>query len=205
MKTSIIRKILLERLSYCSKGAFEAAVEPNIPPKQAERIKKAFKISDETILGIIDTSLFSRGKNGLVFTDKGVYFLDVLANIKYRRYIDDWRAGEDTAFDSLGIKPDNALIDTFAVTSLIDAIVTELAKLPQEVEEPKEEEPKEEEPIEKPAPKPEGIDTHEPLKAAEETDEEDEEEDEEDDDDDDVGLLDLFGVILDVTSDPSEE
>nr|MCR5815490.1 hypothetical protein [Ruminococcus sp.] len=91
-----------------------------------------------------------------------------------------------------------------AVTSLIDAIVTELAKLPQEVEEPKEEEPKEEEPIEKPAPKPEGIETHKPLKAAEETDEEDEEEDEEDDDDD-VGLLDLFGVILDVTSDPSEE
>ena len=205
MDTALIKKLLLERLSHCSKGAFEAQVEPNIPPKHLEKVKKCFGITDERVLGVIDTSLFGRGKNGIVFTEKGVYFKDLLCDLKIRHYTDDWRTGEDTAFDSLGIKPDNALIDTFAVTSLIDAIVTELAKLPQEVEEPKEEEPKEKEPIEKPAPKPEGIETHEPLKATEETDEEDEEEDEDDDDDDDVGLLDLFGVILDVTSDPSEE
>lgn len=198
MDTALIKKLLLERLSHCSKGAFEAQVEPNIPPKHLEKVKKCFGITDERVLGVIDTSLFGRGKNGIVFTEKGVYFKDVLCDLKIRHYTDDWRPGQDTAFDSLGIKPDNALIDTFAVTGLMDAIVYGLSGQLDTVPLPQTVKPAAD------APAPEGIAEHTPPDSTQKADTEGEDDDD-NDDDDDVGLLDLFGVILDVTSDPSEE
>lgn len=120
-----IKKILRERFSHCLKSdTFPALIAPEIPEKQQMSAHKAFVPADEKILGLCDTSIFGRGKNGLAFTDKGVCFKDLMNATHIRHYDEDWEPGTDTAFDALGIKPDNTFFDTFAVTALMDALVT---------------------------------------------------------------------------------
>ncbi|MBR4555230.1 MAG: hypothetical protein IKO27_06500 [Ruminococcus sp.] len=195
MNRKQIKAFLKERLPLCVKTqSFPVLTAPNIPEKQQKNMSKNLSVKEE-IISMCDTSLFGRGKNGIAFTEKAVYFKDTLGSPKVCCYDEDWIIGKDDAFDTFGITPSNTFFDNFALTDLIDELVRMSAEddgetvkqiSPETVPEP-------------PAnTAPEAAQPEEPGDA-------DDEDDDEDDDDDDDGSL-LFGLIdiaLDVTEDPS--
>ena len=182
-----IKTFLKERFPLCMKSqSFPVLTIPNIPEKQLARMTKNLSVKED-IISMCDTSLFGKGKNGIAFTEKAVYFKDLFGGVKVIYYDEDWVIGKDDAFDTLGITPTNTFFDNFALTALIDDLVRMWAESGGSAEEAAAEAAPEPAPEEKKAP-----DT--------------EEEDEDDDDDDDGGgsiLCDILGIALDVTEDPS--
>jgi len=195
MSRSRIKALLLERFPLCTKsGTFPVLTIPNIPEKQMKHMAKNLSVQED-IISICDTSLFGRGKNGIAFTEKAVYFKDSLSSVKKVYYSEDWQIGKDDAYATLGIAPSHVFFDNFALTDLIDELVRIAA-------EESEEEPEKEAPAEagqgSPAPEAE---PEPPAKPADDSD--GDEDDDDDDDDDSPGFLDLLGIAMDVTDDPS--
>ncbi|MCT0161122.1 hypothetical protein [Lactiplantibacillus pentosus] len=88
-----ISKILSEHVSDviitndASSKLYEA---PKIPNKKLNNAIKAMQIDEapEDMRAIIDTTLFQTGKTGIAFTNKHVYFHEVLTNPDYFAYSD---------------------------------------------------------------------------------------------------------------------
>lgn len=190
-----IKAFLKERFPLCMKSQnFPVLTVPNIPEKQLARMTKNLSVKEE-IISMCDTSLFGKGKNGIAFTEKAVYFKDLFGAVKICYYGEDWIIGKDDAFDTLGITPTNTFFDNFALTDLIDELVRMSAEDGGSTEEASPEAAAEA-PPEIPVPE---------AGKAPEPDEVDDDEDDDDDDDDDGGslLFDILDVALDVTEDPS--
>ncbi|SDB18964.1 hypothetical protein SAMN02910317_00910 [Ruminococcaceae bacterium FB2012] len=190
-----LKAFLKERFPLCMKSrSFPVLTVPSIPEKQLARMTRNLSVKED-IISMCDTSLFGKGKNGIAFTDKAVYFKDLFGGVKVIYYDEDWIIGKDDAFDTLGITPTNTFFDNFALTDLIDDLVRMSAESRDSTEEPAPEAA-----AEAPAESPKTE-----AEKAPEPDEEDDDDDDEDDDDDDGGslLLDILDVALDVTEDPS--
>lgn len=220
--------LIKDKFHECVKQgvSFQPAYYPNIQKKQEEKALKHFvetEKEDETVLMLFDTSLFSKGKNGMALTDQAVYFKDMMGPV-YRCAYSGWRIDADDAAVLLHISDSNAFLLAPFITKLMNEICT-LKKYEglfeaegQEAAKKAEEAAKEaaetaqkavEGEAEEAAKKDAGVDTvNNPKEAAEAAKKKavgDEEDEETDEDDEDVGLLDLFGVVMDVTSDPSRE
>lgn len=183
MKDQRIRELLKKRLPLCLKTQnFPVLTVPDIPEKQLMNMTKKLSVRED-IISMCDTSLFGKGKNGIAFTEKAVYFKDTLSGVKSCHFTENWTAGESDVFDVLGITPSNTFFDCFALTDLINELAAIAA---QNSEEPLL-------PEEQPAPAP--AVTAESEEATVKKDD--------DDDDDDVSFLDLLDIALDVTEDPS--
>ena len=140
-----------------------------------------------------DTSLFGKGKNGIVFTENAVYFKDTFGSVKSCHFDENWNPGQSDVFELLDISPSNAFFDCFALTDLLNELAELSARSGGELPSPAEQ------PAPETSPAPEAPSPEE-KKPEEKPDSDD---DEDDDDDDDVSFLDLLGVALDVTEDPS--
>ena len=96
----------------CLKGGegFKPVYYPHIPEEKQKKAEKNFvkyKCNDETMIMLYDTSLFERGKNGLVFTDKAVYFKDMFSDLCCCKY-SDWRRDKDDLAVLFNITKENA-------------------------------------------------------------------------------------------------
>ena len=181
--------------------SFQPSYYPHIPKKQEENALKRFieTEEEETVLMLFDTSLFGKGKNGMALTDRAVYFKDMFGPTHICAYR-DWRIEADDAAKILCISKENAFFLPPFLTDLLNKICT--LKKYEGLFEAEEQEAAEKKAAEKAAKK----DAEERAKDEEKKASEDEEDDDDDsDDDDDVGFLDLLGVVMDVTSDPSRE
>lgn len=204
--------LIKDKFHECLKEgiSFQPAYYPNIQKKQEEKARKHFietERDDETVLMLFDTSLFSKGKNGLALTDQAIYFKDLMGPTWQCAYT-GWRIDADDAEALLHISDKN----TFLLAPFVTKLMNEICTL-KKYEGLFEAEGAEMKAAEEAAKKAEEQKTAEEAakKAAEEAakksaeEEEAEKKDEDEDDDDDVGLLDLLGVVMDVTSDPSRE
>ena len=199
--------LIKDKFHECLKEgiSFQPAYYPNIQKKQEEKARKHFietERDDETVLMLFDTSLFSKGKNGLALTDQAIYFKDLMGPTWQCAYT-GWRIDADDAEVLLHISDKN----TFLLAPFVTKLMNEICTL-KKYEGLFEAEGAEQKAAEEAAKKAEEQKAAEEAakKAAEEEEEaEKKDEDEDDDDDDDVGILDLLGVVLDVTSDPSRE
>ena len=198
--------LIKDRFHECMKnenGGFQPEYYPNIPEKHEEKVLKHFvdkKDAEETILMIYDTSLFSKGKNGLVITDQAVYFKDTMTKTAIV-LLKNWDPVRDQTEKLLGISENNAFLLAPFLDKLISDIIT--LKKYEGLFEAEESEAAEKVAAEKAEAERNAAEKAEAEKAAAEKKAEDE--DNEDDEDDDVGLLDILGVVMDVTSDPTYE
>lgn len=191
--------------------SFKPAFYPHIVARQEEKARKHFvetKEEDETVLMLFDTSLFGKGKNGVALTDRAVYFKDVFGPTHIVAY-KDWRVDADDAAELLQISKENAFLLPPFLTALMNEICT-LKKYEGlfEAEEKGAQEAAEKaarEAAEKAAQEAAEKAAKEAAKKAEKDSDDDEDDEDEDDDDDGGTLLDVLGVVLDVTSDPSRE
>ena len=242
--------LIKNKFQDCIKAgvSFRPAYYPHIVKKQEEKALKHFIETEEggeTVLMLFDTSLFSKGKNGLALTDQAVYFKDMMGPT-YKCKYKHWRIDADDAAELLHISDGNTFLLPAFLTGLLNEICTLKkyeglfeaeeqeadAKAELQVEQKGElkEEPKEEQKAENVAA--ESAEETGKTMAAEDTEEGSDKEDgaekkvtdkedgaekrtedkkdgavEDDEDDDDEGgtFLDILGVVLDVTSDPSIE
>ena len=197
--------LIKDKFHECLKEgiSFQPAYYPNIQKKQEEKARKHFietERDDETVLMLFDTSLFSKGKNGLALTDQAIYFKDLMGPTWQCAYT-GWRIVADDAEALLHISDKNTFLLAPFVTKLMNEICT-LKKYEGLFEAEGAEQKAAEEAAKKAE---EQKAAEEAAKKAAEEEEEAEKKDEDEDDDDDVGLLDLLGVVMDVTSDPSRE
>ena len=229
--------LIKDKFHECVKEgvSFQPSYYPNILNKQEEKARKHFvktEREDETVLMLLDTSLFSKGKNGMALTDQAVYFKDMMGPV-YRCAYSGWRIDADDAATLLHISESNAFLLAPFITKLMNDICTlkkyeglfeaegqEAARKAEEQTAAEEAARKAEEQTaaEEAAQKAEeqkaaeeAARMAEEQKAAKETAEDagkkktEDEEDDDSDDDDDVGFLDILGVVMDVASDPSRE
>lgn len=206
--------LIKDKFHECVKQgvSFQPAYYPNIQKKQEEKALKHFvetEKEDETVLMLFDTSLFSKGKNGMALTDQAVYFKDMMGPT-YRCAYSSWRIDADDAGVLLHISETNTFLMAPFITKLMNDICT-LKKYEglfeaegQEAAQKAAEQKAAEEAAQKEAEEAAKKAAEESTKDAEKKAAEDDEEDDSDDDDD-VGFLDLLGVVMDVTSDPSRE
>lgn len=243
--------LIKNKFQDCIKAgvSFRPAYYPHIVKKQEEKALKHFIETEEggeTVLMLFDTSLFSKGKNGLALTDQAVYFKDMMGPT-YKCKYKHWRIDADDAAELLHISDGNAFLLPAFLTGLLNEICTLKkyeglfeaeeqeadAKAELQVEQKGElkEEPKKEQKAENVAA--ESAEETGKIVAAEDTERgtdkegraekkatdkedgaekkvtdkegDDEDNDEEDDDDEGGTFLDILGVVLDVTSDPSIE
>ena len=251
--------LIKNKFQDCIKAgvSFRPAYYPHIVKKQEEKALKHFIETEEggeTVLMLFDTSLFSKGKNGLALTDQAVYFKDMMGPT-YKCKYKHWRIDADDAAELLHISDGNTFLLPAFLTGLLNEICTLKkyeglfeaeeqeadAKAELQVEQKGElkeelkEEPKEEQKAENVAAESaqetgktmaaedteEGSDKEDGAekKATDKEDgaekrtedkkdgavEDDEDDDDEEDDDEGGTFLDILGVVLDVTSDPSIE
>ena len=247
--------LIKNKFQDCIKAgvSFRPAYYPHIVKKQEEKALKHFieiENEGETVLMLFDTSLFSKGKNGLALTDQAVYFKDMMGPT-YKCKYKHWRIDADDAAELLHISDGNTFLLPAFLTGLLNEICTLKkyeglfeaeeqeadAKAELQVEQKGElkEEPKNEQKAENVAA--ESAEETGKTMAAEDTEEgsdkedgaekkvtdkedgaekrtevkkdgavEDDEDDDDEEDDDEGGtFLDILGVVLDVTSDPSIE
>lgn len=80
----------------------------NIPTKCMDGAKSSYvgAVAYHDILGLIDTTVWGSGKRGMVFTDQGVYYREVLSNSIYCPYSNlmEFSIPDNTYFDSYGLK-----------------------------------------------------------------------------------------------------
>ncbi|MGM9941876.1 MAG: hypothetical protein ACI32N_07810 [Bulleidia sp.] len=83
------KRIMKEYLPQISNG-FTYHIEGNIPDKIIETALNtfAFGMRKDSIIGFYDTTVFDNGKNGYVFTDEKIYYLDTLEKPKKLWYDD---------------------------------------------------------------------------------------------------------------------
>ena len=236
--------LIKNKFQDCIKAgvSFRPAYYPHIVKKQEEKALKHFIETEEggeTVLMLFDTSLFSKGKNGLALTDQAVYFKDMMGPT-YKCKYKHWRIDADDAAELLHISDGNTFLLPAFLTGLLNEICTLKkyeglfeaeeqeadAKAELQVEQKGElkEESKEEQKAEDVAA--ESAEETGKTVAAEDTEEgsdkedgaekkvtdkedgavEDDEDDDDEEDDDEGGtFLDILGVVMDVTSDPSIE
>ncbi len=218
--------LIKNKFQDCIKAgvSFRPAYYPHIVKKQEEKALKHFieiEEGGETVLMLFDTSLFSKGKNGLALTDQAVYFKDMMGPT-YKCKYKHWRIDADDAAELLHISDGNAFLLPAFLTGLLNEICT-LKKYEGLFEaEEQEADAKAELQVEQKAENVVAESAEEAGKtvAAEDTEESDKtvaavnaeegadkEGDDEDEEDDNEGgtFLDILGVVLDVTSDPSIE
>ncbi len=202
--------LIKDRFHECMKnenGGFQPEYYPNIPEKHEEKVLKHFvdkRNAEETILMIYDTSLFSKGKNGLVITDQAVYFKDTMTKTAIV-LLKNWDPVRDQTEKLLGISENNAFLLAPFLDKLISDIIT--LKKYEGLFELEESNAAEKAAAEKAAAEKAAEEKAAEEKAAAEVKAEDKDNDDndEDDNDEDVGLLNLLGVVLDVVSDPTYE
>ena len=199
--------LIKDKFHECLKEgvSFKPVYHPNIPAKQEEKARKHFvetKDAGETVLMLFDTSLFAKGKNGLALTDRAVYFKDMFGGTKRVAY-DGWRIDADDSAALLNITEENAFLLAPFLTRLLNDICTMKryeglfdAEKGEEEAHRAEEARREEEARRAEEAKQDEAQKKEKVNS---------EEDDDENDDDDVGLLDILGVVMDVTSDPSRE
>lgn len=247
--------LIKNKFQDCIKAgvSFRPAYYPHIVKKQEEKALKHFIETEEggeTVLMLFDTSLFSKGKNGLALTDQAIYFKDMMGPT-YKCKYKHWRIDADDAAELLHISDGNTFLLPAFLTGLLNEICTLKkyeglfeaeeqeadAKAELQVEQKGElkEESKEEQKAENVAAESaeetgktvatedteEGSDKEDGAekKATDKEDgaekrtedkkdgavEDDEDDDDEEDDDEGGTFLDILGVVMDVTSDPSIE
>ena len=94
-----------------------------------EKVLKNFlelKYKDETVLMMLDTSLFGRGKNGLVFTDRAVYLKLTFGTTYYCKY-SDWKVDKDETEKILKLSRD----DAFFYSAFLDNLMNDICNLKQ--------------------------------------------------------------------------
>ena len=220
--------LLKDRFHECLKDekcAFQPEFYPHIQEKHQEKVMKHFvekRCEDETILMLFDTSMFSKGKNGLVITDQAVYFRDMMTK-PANFLIKNWDPVRDQSEKLLGITE----YYTFLMAPFLDKLISDIVTLKKyeglfdaEESNAAEKAAAEKAEAERIAAEKAAAEKAEAEKAAAEKAEaekvaageavsekkaEDEEKDDDEGDDDDVGLLDILGVVMDVTSDPTYE
>lgn len=71
---------ILEKYSSEMKGNYSFYLADQIPPQLLKNARKSFAagVDEDTIIGFFDTTLTSNGKQGFLFTDNKVYYLEVL-------------------------------------------------------------------------------------------------------------------------------
>jgi len=203
--------LIKDRFHECMKdenGGFQPEFYPHIPEKHEAKAVRHFvdkRNEDETVLMLYDTSLFSKGKNGLVITDQAVYFKDIMTKTT-TFLLKNWDPVRDQTEKLLGISEYNA----FLLAPFLDKLISDIITLKKyeglfeaEESEAAEKVAAEKAAAEKAEAERNAAEKAEAEKAAAEKKAEDE--DNEDDEDDDVGLLDILGVVMDVTSDPTYE
>lgn len=203
--------LIKNKFQDCIKAgvSFRPAYYPHIVKKQEEKALKHFIETEnegETVLMLFDTSLFSKGKNGLALTDQAVYFKDMMGPT-YKCKYKHWRIDADDAAELLHISDGNTFLLPAFLTGLLNEICT-LKKYEGLFEtEEQEADAKAELQVEqkKVTDKEDGAEkrTEDKKDGAVEDDEDDD--DDEEDDDEGGTFLDILGVVLDVTSDPSIE
>ena len=104
--------LLAAKFQECLKSGegFKPVYYPHIPDAKISKAEKNFvkyKDNNETMIMLYDTSLFERGKNGMAFTDKAVYFKDMIAGPRVCRY-SDWRRDKDDLGKIFEISEENA-------------------------------------------------------------------------------------------------
>ncbi len=106
-----LSSLIANRFPECLNGevSFKPLYFPHIPDSRQKKAEKNFvkyKCENETMIMLFDTSLFERGKNGLVFTDKAVYFKDLFSETYCCKY-SDWRRDKDDIAAILNISKEN--------------------------------------------------------------------------------------------------
>lgn len=235
--------LIKNKFQDCIKAgvSFRPAYYPHIVKKQEEKALKHFIETEEggeTVLMLFDTSLFSKGKNGLALTDQAIYFKDMMGPT-YKCKYKHWRIDADDAAELLHISDGNTFLLPAFLTGLLNEICT-LKKYEGLFEaEEQEADAKAELQVEQKAENvaaesaeetgktvatedtEEGSDKEDGAekKATDKEDgaekrtedkkdgavEDDEDDDDEEDDDEGGTFLDILGVVMDVTSDPSIE
>lgn len=120
--------------------SFKALTPSEMSGKQWQNIsaKLGNSVAFDTVIGFIDTTLFSSGKNGYLFTDDAVYFQDLFGDpeviqydeIKSMKVIgknsdkDSNRSLVFTLKDGSQIVWDRIYVNKTAVRNLIDALIT---------------------------------------------------------------------------------
>ncbi|SEQ38658.1 hypothetical protein SAMN02910369_01667 [Lachnospiraceae bacterium NE2001] len=104
--------LLAAKFQECLKSGegFKPVYYPHIPDAKISKAEKNFvkyKDNNETMIMLYDTSLFERGKNGMAFTDKAVYFKDMIGDSRVCRY-SDWRRDKDDLGKIFEISEGNA-------------------------------------------------------------------------------------------------
>ena len=203
--------LIKNKFQDCIKAgvSFRPAYYPHIVKKQEEKALKHFIETEnegETVLMLFDTSLFSKGKNGLALTDQAVYFKDMMGPT-YKCKYKHWRIDADDAAELLHISDGNTFLLPAFLTGLLNEICT-LKKYEGLFEtEEQEADAKAELQVEqkKVTDKEDGAEkrTEDKKDGAVEDDADDD--DDEEDDDEGGTILDILGVVLDVTSDPAIE
>ena len=220
--------LIKDKFQKCLKGGggFRPVYFPHIPEKQEEKARKHFvelRDEDETILMLFDTSLFSKGKNGLALTDRAVYFKDLMTAPRRCAY-SDWRIDADDSAELLGIPETNTFLMAPFLNELLNEICTmkkyeglfeaEDAAKREEAEAKRREDSRDagdaKENSKSDSDGRDAGDTKENSKSdgdgrgdSDTKDGGKEDEDDDDDDDEDFGLLNLLGVVMKVTEDPS--
>ena len=120
--------LIKDKFHECLKEgiSFQPAYYPNIQKKQEEKARKHFietERDDETVLMLFDTSLFSKGKNGLALTDQAIYFKDLMGPT-WRCAYQGWRIDADDAEELLHISNMNTFLLAPFVTKLMNEICT---------------------------------------------------------------------------------
>ena len=118
--------LLAAKFLECVKegNGFKPVYYPHIPETRQAKAEKNFvdyKYKNETMIMLFDTSLFERGKNGLVFTDKAVYFKDTFGDARVCKY-SDWRRDRDDLGEIFGITKDNAFFFASFLNNLMNEI-----------------------------------------------------------------------------------
>ncbi|MBR1508213.1 MAG: hypothetical protein IJ619_09465 [Eubacterium sp.] len=121
--------LIQQKLPECLKPdcSFEPQYYPHILDKQLEKVLKNFlelKYKDETVLMMLDTSLFGRGKNGLVFTDRAVYLKLTFGTTYYCKY-SDWKVDKDETEKILKLSRD----DAFFYSAFLDNLMNDICNL----------------------------------------------------------------------------
>ncbi len=195
--------LVKDRFHECMKnenGGFQPEYYPHIPEKHQEKAMKHFVElgnADETVLMLYDTSLFSKGKNGLAITDQAVYYKDTFSKTKSVK-LKNWDPVRDETGKLLGITDSDPLLMTPFLDKLIGDMVT-LKKYEGLFDE--------EEKARIEAEAKAAAEKAEAKKTGEKPEDADDEDDDDDDDDEGGGgiALDLLGIVMDVTSDPTYE
>ncbi|HHX62852.1 MAG TPA: hypothetical protein GX707_19395 [Epulopiscium sp.] len=86
-------KANLEKIifKYFPKGSVHGLNNNPIPPKKLENVEALHNLKDEEVLFIYDATLFGSAKDGMVFTDSGIYWREILCSpesLDYRELIE---------------------------------------------------------------------------------------------------------------------